>query len=153
MLNLGKSSIKTGVKAIDEEHLKYFDILSTFLDKIDSSERTELFEELVDYVIYHFSHEEELMEKYNYAYITAHKQQHKYFKDRIWEISNKYANSNLPVDMTAKMKINNLLFDWFVKHIQTVDKKLCEFILEEQKNTPAITKILNHFLDLLKKNP
>lgn len=152
MLNLSKSSIKTGVKAIDEEHLKYFDILSTFLDKIDSNERTELFDELIDYVIYHFSHEEELMEKYNYPHVGAHKQQHRYFKDKIWELSNKYANNNLPIDMTTKMKINNLLFDWFVKHIQTIDKRLCQFIIEEQKHTPAITKILNHFLDLLKKS-
>lgn len=109
MLNLSRSSIKTGVKAIDEEHLKYFDILSSFLDKIDSNERAELFDELIDYVIYHFSHEEELMEKYNYAHTGAHKQQHRYFKDKIWELSNKYANSNLPIDTTAKMKINNLL--------------------------------------------
>jgi hemerythrin-like metal-binding protein len=152
MLNLEKSSVRTGVELIDVEHFKYFDILSSFLDKLDSNERPKLFEELVNYVIYHFSHEEELMEKYDYDYIAAHKQQHKYFKNQIWEISHKFAKGDSPIDINAKMQINNILFDWFVKHIQTVDKRLCQFILEKQKSCPSITKLLDNFMRLFQKS-
>jgi hemerythrin-like metal-binding protein len=150
MLKLDRASIKTGVELVDSQHYKYFDILSVLLDKLGTEDHSELFNELVDYVVYHFSTEEELMDKYKYERTRQHKKEHEYFKNKIWEFSRLYGNNNRPVDATAKLEISGLLLDWFVNHIQTVDKRLCKFTLEHTKTNSGMSKMLDSLLNLFK---
>ena len=146
MSGLDKASIRTGVELVDQQHLKYFDLLISFLNRMAQKEdHSNLFSDFVDYVVYHFSTEEELMEKYHYDQTLQHKKQHAYFKDKVWEFGQVYANKE-EMDVNKKMEISNFLFDWFVHHIRTVDKRLCNFILTQAKENASVSGMLNRLL-------
>ncbi|MFA7229857.1 MAG: hemerythrin family protein [Victivallaceae bacterium] len=147
-LQLNKASIRTGVVLIDKQHFKYFDIVSSLMDSLSNQVPAgKLFQDLNDYVIYHLSTEEGLMEKYGYEKMAAHVKQHDFFREKIKEYSALCARVR-DIDVNMKMKISNLLIDWFVNHIQTVDRKLCDFILANSKHDSGIVEKLKSLLNI-----
>jgi len=144
---LNKASIRTGVELIDKQHFKYFSIVNNMLDNLGDKEQNKtLFKDLNNYVIYHFKTEEDFMNKYNYDKTVQHIRQHDYFRDKVKELTRLYSKTS-DFDVNAKMKISCLLIDWFVKHIQTVDKHLCEFILTQSKMDSGIMAKLKSLLN------
>lgn len=147
-LQLNKASIRTGVVLIDKQHFKYFDLVSSLMDNLSNHATTrKLFKALNDYAVYHFSTEEELMEEYGYDKMAAHIKQHDFFREKIKEHTALCARVR-DIDINEKMKISNLLIDWFVNHIQTVDHKLCEFILTHSKHDSGIVEKLKSLLNI-----
>lgn len=55
-------------------------------------------------------------------------------------------SKNSDLDFNAKIKISGLLIDWFVKHIQTTEKRLCEFILTQSNIDSSIMAELKSIL-------
>jgi len=45
---------------------------------------------LVDYTVHHFSAEEKLMEKYNYAALVAHRAEHKALTAKVMEFKKEF---------------------------------------------------------------
>ena len=86
------------------------------------------------------------MKKYNYDKMAQHMAQHDYFRDKIKELTRLYSKTS-DFDVNVKMKISYLLIDWFVKHIQTVDKRLCEFILTQSAMDSGIMAKLKFLLN------
>ena len=141
-LILNDADIMTGVELIDKHHLKYFSIANDLLAHLDDKDKNErLFNDLNAYAVYHFDTEEEFMDKFNYDKTQQHKEQHEFFKSKIKELSYLYLVSGR-LDEDAKNRISSLLIDWFVNHIQVVDKLLCNFILEHSKTDHGIVEKL-----------
>ncbi|MFA6101442.1 MAG: hemerythrin family protein [Victivallaceae bacterium] len=146
-MKLNKASIRTGVDLIDKQHFKYFSIVNAVMDGLGDKEQNKtLFKDLNNYVIYHFKTEEDFMNKYNYDKMDVHVKQHDYFRDKIKELTKQYSKTS-DFDVNVKMKISCLLIDWFVKHIQTVDKHLCEFILTQSAMDSGIMAKLKSLLN------
>lgn len=145
-LILNDADIMTGVELIDKHHLKYFSIANNLLARIEDKEKNEhLFKELNAYVVYHFDTEEEFMDKFNYDKTPQHKEQHEFFKNKIKELSYLYLVTG-SLDEKAKNKISSALIDWFVNHIQVVDRRLCNFILEHSRTDTGIVEKLRYKL-------
>ena len=72
--------LSVGLHEIDEDHrnlVKIFNILNRSLSKGESPEYlAAVLEELVNYTVWHFSHEERLMLKFGYEEIEQHKAEH-----------------------------------------------------------------------------
>ena len=66
--------------------------------------------------------------------------------NKVKELTRLYSKTS-DFDVNVKMKISCLLIDWFVKHIQTVDKHLCEFILTQSKMDSGIMAKLKSLLN------
>lgn len=152
-LILKNADIITGVELIDKHHLKYFSMVNYLLEHIEDKEKDErLFFELNAYVVYHFDTEEEFMDKFDYDKTLQHKEQHEFFKDKIKELSYLYLVSGI-LDEESKSKIKHMLIDWFVNHIQVVDKRLCNFILERSQAEPGIiAKLKSKLHDFILKH-
>lgn len=121
-------SVEIGL--IDSHHQKFFKLFSEMLNAIKISKDFEdlkknflnVHQELVDYTVYHFSFEEEMMGKYNYPDLDSHKNAHRIFTEKIakYEIQ----STNEFVHFCFE------LFDWLVDHIYFVDRKYAKYFKE-----------------------
>lgn len=115
---------------IDEEHRKLFEIAERtyqllhndyLSDKYDNI--SDILQELKDYTIEHFRHEEEYMEKIQYKRMFTQKMQHRAFIQKLEE----YSSWNLDRSQDDVIQdIFKFLTDWLTKHIYESDKLIGE---------------------------
>jgi hemerythrin len=93
----------------------------------DQFERT--IHDAVDYVKYHFSTEEKIMEKTSYPGMADHKKEHAEFIQKVLE-DVKYFEEGKPF---VPNQFVRFLKDWVLSHIAITDSKLGDFLTELQK--------------------
>ena len=88
-----KPEYYTGIKFVDEEHKKLFDIANTVYDLLiddfipDKYDYImEVVNELKEYAQYHFTHEEQYMNEIRYRKFLSHKVEHDEFIEKINEL-------------------------------------------------------------------
>ena len=125
-------ALKVGYFAIDEQHKELFDIINELHEAIkEKRKKGDIdmgFTFLDNYIRAHFSLEESLMIKKSYPSIEEHKSQHVYFLDTFNKIKESF-NANAEENIWGGLgELEDLLRDWFINHIMTIDKKLGEFV-------------------------
>ena len=125
-----KDEYLVGIEMIDEEHRKLFEIAERtyqllhndyLSDKYDNI--SDILQELKDYTIEHFRHEEEYMEKIQYKRMFTQKMQHRAFIQKLEE----YSSWNLDRSQDDVIQdIFKFLTDWLTKHIYEGDKLIGE---------------------------
>lgn len=125
--------MNTGIKIIDEQHKKLFELVNRIIISIEEENQIENIEEFlcdaIDYTQYHFKTEEKLFEKMNIdkEKIEDHKKEHfnfidivnNLYRDLESDISNKH---NYGIEMATELY--RFLAKWLVNHIITKDKTL-----------------------------
>ena len=124
-----KDEYLVGIEMIDEEHRKLFEIAERtyqllhndyLSDKYDNI--SDILQELKDYTIEHFRHEE-YMEKIQYKRMFTQKMQHRAFIQKLEE----YSSWNLDRSQDDVIQdIFKFLTDWLTKHIYESDKLIGE---------------------------
>ncbi|WP_300747644.1 bacteriohemerythrin [uncultured Brachyspira sp.] len=126
---------KVGYKKIDDQHLELIEIINDLYDCMDNqnsedellkSEFKKALRKTVDYVSYHFSYEEKIMQAIEYNKMSEHSAYHREFAQTIYNYVKSYENGSLDA-------INNLvqyLKDWFLNHILVTDKKFITEVKE-----------------------
>lgn len=124
-----KDEYLTGIKSIDDEHRKLFEIAdkvyelyhNDFIpDKYDYI--FDVFTELKDYAVMHFEHEEAYMESINYKKMFTQKIQHKEFTEKVLQMFEKLdANHHQDGLIEDTLKF---LTDWLIEHILYNDKEI-----------------------------
>lgn len=125
-----KDEYLVGIEMIDEEHRKLFEIAERtyqllhndyLSDKYDNI--SDILQELKDYTIEHFRHEEEYMEKIQYKRMFTQKMQDRAFIQKLEE----YSSWNLDRSQDDVIQdIFKFLTDWLTKHIYESDKLIGE---------------------------
>lgn len=127
---------RTGIALIDDEHKKLFEIMEKAdeaihddisYDKYDHI--IEILDEMREYTNFHFSDEENLMEKINYPSLQAQKKAHESFVDKLNEVDLDEA------DEEQEAYLNDLLsflLKWLSGHILGMDKKIGDFVRENR---------------------
>lgn len=119
-----------GVPAIDEQHRKLFEIANRaysvlknelLVDKYDQI--VNIFDELKDYTIYHFSFEENYMKSIGYRRFLSHKVQHDDFIQKINETDLNKLDENQEQYLIDTLEY---VVDWIEKHILGVDKRIVQ---------------------------
>jgi hemerythrin len=117
-----------GVKAIDEQHKRLFDIANRayqllrnelVLDKYDQI--VDIFEELKDYTVYHFTYEERYMAEIGYKKLLSHKVYHDDFIEKVKDIDFNKVDQDQEQYLTG---ILDFVVHWIKDHILGVDKKI-----------------------------
>ncbi len=114
---------------VDKQHKKLIELLNqlytAFLQNQSHQILLDIITELKKYTIYHFKTEEAIFDKFGFVFSREHKNEHKFFTEKILEFAEKY-NKN-PHALTTELL--DFLFNWVVNHILISDKKyqsLCE---------------------------
>ena len=128
------SSFSVGIDIIDEQHMKLIELTNKLYNSCTSDEGKtksdsiflDVIHEIIDYVNYHFTTEEKVMNKSNYPECQLHKQQHEDFAK---EVLAKVEEFNLH-KINASPSFVHYLKDWVLNHIAVSDKKMGEHLLE-----------------------
>lgn len=121
-----KDEYLTGIRMIDEEHKRLFEIADSLyylqkeeflVDKYDQIQG--ILNELKDYTLLHFEHEEKYMESIAYKKMFTQKVQHDALRKQIeeWDIE----SIDERQDETIQ-EILTIVTDWLVNHILNQDK-------------------------------
>ena len=118
----------SGIPEIDRQHNELFKILYRLKDSMntrDENQESKIFlDELRNYVKFHFSYEERLMEKCNYSDLKNHKDVHSDFSNLINEASISFAVSN-----QLSKKTIQFVEDWLIYHIEVEEELFHTFLV------------------------
>ncbi len=121
-----KEEFLTGIEEIDREHQKLFEIADkaymTLMDRFIHDKYdyiVEILNELKDYALTHFQHEEEYMMKINYKKLFSQKVEHQDFVDKIASYDLDKLDEN---QKDSIVEILDFLNNWLVNHILKSDK-------------------------------
>jgi len=113
----------TNVREIDKQHRKIVgylnDLFALSQKEFNTKETDKAITNLEDYIKYHFSAEEEYMQKVKYEGFDQQKQQHDAFIDKVYEYRKSFAKDKKII----VVNLFNFVWDWFAKHILIMDKK------------------------------
>jgi hemerythrin len=117
----------TGEPQIDEQHQQIFKYINQLhaalkLEK-DEKEINEVLLGLMEYSIYHFKLEEQMMEQVNYPQYESHKEEHQIFIDRLTKLEIDLKNHNKSITL----RLLKFLKVWFSGHILNIDHKFVQF--------------------------
>lgn len=113
-----------GIDSVDNQH-KQLVVLINQLDEVvalgaDQQTIIETVNELFDYTVYHFQHEDELMQQagYNPDMLAKHRQQHQEFADKMLGVQ---AEAKIDTSVISK-DLLDFLVEWLCHHTLKTDK-------------------------------
>lgn len=120
-----KDTFNTGYKRIDEQHEKFVGMLNRLYDinadkdlsnpKI-RQEFNSVLRDTIDYMVYHFRTEEDIMKAINYKNIVKHSSKHRDFSNKILGEVKTYTANNYIVGLITYLR------NWLFNHILIEDK-------------------------------
>lgn len=122
------SRFSVGVPLIDEHHQHLIRLLNraydNFINKGQADDLGKLFDELIDYAIYHFSAEEQIMQDNRFPGLELHKKEHETFRQRVVEMDNDFHR----MKGVTPLEILTFLYNWFSTHILESDAEIGRFL-------------------------
>ncbi len=122
---------KTNVKVCDDQHKKLFAMVNKLYDAMREGKGKEvmgeILNELLRYTLYHFSTEEELMEKYSYPGFIWHKKEHTELANKAKALKERFEAG----EFIMSVEVLNFLKDWLNNHTVGSDKKYGTFLNEK----------------------
>jgi hemerythrin len=115
--------LSVGIEFIDRQHQEMFNRINRLLraiGEIGGAEQvvsTAAF--LQEYVVEHFTAEEEQMVLYEYPGLAQHKEHHEYFRGEVAKLCRRLEEQG--TDEKLLVEAQELLVDWFHDHILQVD--------------------------------
>lgn len=124
-------SLLTGISTVDNQHKELFKRINEFLDSAGRNREKipEISNFLQNYIVNHFGTEERLMLRTGYPDYTAHKNAHEKYSQDFKRLREGIEKEGINVKITVEM--NHLLVDWWINHINNVDKKMAEFVRDK----------------------
>lgn len=129
-----KDEFKLGIKIIDDQHKKFIGLIvrlyKTIYEQKTKNELKKILNELVKYKRYHFSTEEKYFKKFNYKGTSSHINAHNKFNKEIEKFIKKIDNN----EMEIAFELIDFLEDWFLDHLNDMDKKYVKCFKEHGLN-------------------
>lgn len=127
-----KDAYNCNIAEIDKQHKRLFEIGSNIYDVASLNDHydhydeiMEILAELTDYTIYHFSYEEELLQKHGFTGYEMHKVEHDFFVKKLKKISRKDIEGE---QNSTLMEIVSFVADWISGHILHTDMNYRDFL-------------------------
>ncbi|MBL7004708.1 MAG: bacteriohemerythrin [Gammaproteobacteria bacterium] len=123
--------LSVGIEDIDHDHKRLINLINNLQTAVlypagESYERQAL-KDLIDYTVYHFDREEELMQKYDYPDFDAHQQTHKNMIEKVNNYVDRYESDS----EEAIGELLKFLKIWLIKHIAGTDQEYSDHIKQK----------------------
>lgn len=131
-----EESYSVGIPEFDGHHRHLFELLNKAYDASMLSKQREVFSdivsELAEYIYYHFTAEEQLMERFSYPDLVAHRDEHTLFSRKITDCRKILSTSNdeCTIDL---VELTQFLMNWLTHHIIEVDKQYSHLLQSEKR--------------------
>jgi len=129
--------LSVNVDLIDGQHKQLVEKINKFHNALIENRGKmyvrETLKFLKDYTVFHFSTEEELMEKYDYPDKDTEyqKKQHSNFVNTIDKLEEQFKKEGATENFM--ISVQRFILDWIILHISNIDKKLGAFLLEKDE--------------------
>lgn len=139
MANLALTAVKkTGIKLIDDQHLVLLNLIRDFDDAINGKKEKitleKIFEELINYIDYHFKAEENLLIESGYPDFDEHKKKHDQLISQALNFQEKH-KKGIP-NLEAEIMI--FLTEWIVSHINKSDMAYVSHVTGNKDNNSGL---------------
>ena len=128
-------TLATGIDDIDNQHKELFDRLDQLLiamkDRKGKGEVINTLNFLEEYVIKHFSEEEEIQKKNSYPKLNEQQVQHEELKKELKELRKVFETSG--ESALLALNIQGKMIKWCKNHIMNLDKDLGKFLMEKAR--------------------
>lgn len=122
------SNFSVDLAEFDLEHQKLVAMINSLHAAMKAGKGREamgtLLDEISDYVLKHFAHEEKLMVQHSYPKYKEHKTAHDDFVKKVKELRSLHDQKLLQANQFL-----NMLRDWLINHICNTDKQYSSFFL------------------------
>jgi hemerythrin len=131
-----QNSYSVGIKMVDEQHKELIKFTNTLFNScLTGHEQSRaaflnIIHEAVNYIDYHFSTEEKIMERVNYPDLPEHRGEHKSFVREVFVKVEDFSSGKLLVPLTFVY----FLRDWVFHHIAVCDKKMGDYLIALKKS-------------------
>jgi hemerythrin len=119
-----------GIDEIDDDHSKLINLFNILNHSITEGAATDyiaaVLEELINCTVWHFSHEERLMLKYDYDAFEEHKADHQDLVASVRELQQKFLQTG-KLDDKEQLEF---LERWLTEHILVADIRLGSHLIE-----------------------
>lgn len=126
------ANLSVGVSEFDQEHKKLILMINSLHDAMKAGKGKEvlakILDEVTEYALKHFAHEEKLMVQYKYPEYKEHKTVHDNFVKTVIELRKQHDQQLLQAG-----KLLKTLQDWLVHHINNIDKRYSTFFVGVMK--------------------
>lgn len=115
---------------IDRQHQKLFAIVNELHESVTAgAERSALariFDELIDYTIYHFQTEERYFAELDYPDAATHKREHDDLTRQVVKLHEQFVEG----DLVISFELLDFLYDWLMTHTGDSDIKFKSYLNE-----------------------
>jgi hemerythrin len=124
-----------GIPIVDEQHKELLALTNALYQACRQGDETarlqfkEAVHSTVDYVKFHFSAEEKILERVKYPAIAKHKQEHEGFVKKVLEEVKSFESGKTFIPNAFA----RFLRDWILTHIALSDKEYTEYITRLKK--------------------
>jgi hemerythrin len=122
-------NFSVNIPSIDNQHKKLVEAINVFYNNLSKKRSKEVISDtlfqLKKYTDYHFKSEEELMKRFGFKGLTAHKKEHDLFIEKINEMQEKLNTGKL----LLTIELANFLKDWLSHHVLNTDKEYSAFLV------------------------
>ncbi len=119
-----------GIKEVDQQHKKLFEMLSKLHTAIVNGEEQStlatILDDLIEYTVYHFQSEEELLLKHGCPDYNKQKSAHDKLTVQAVELQQQFHDGSA----TISFELLDFLHDWLVEHTTGLDRKMIPFMKE-----------------------
>jgi hemerythrin len=117
-----------GIEEIDDQHMKLVGMINSLHEGMRSGKGREVtasvLQSLMEYALYHFRTEEDLMKRYDYQGLLEHRTEHLVFMDRVGEMAKRHGGG----EYLVSLELNDFLKEWLSDHILSTDRKYAPYI-------------------------
>jgi len=115
--------LSVGVKEIDGQHQRLVSLINDLHDAMLAKRGKDVLgkvlADLAAYTQYHFSAEEQYMQKFGYAGLPAHRREHQAFVAKVSEFAQGFEEGRLGLSI----QVMNFLSQWVATHIRGSDTR------------------------------
>jgi len=125
-----RADLEIGIEAIDNQHKALVESMNNLLEACAAGKAKQevgkTLDFLSDYVITHFSYEQEYQRKYAYPGYGDHLKLHQFLLQEVEELKKKFEEEGATLHFT--IQFNKKIIDWFINHIGKADKDFASYI-------------------------
>jgi hemerythrin len=129
MLIEWSDELATGSAKIDEQHKELFKRINALLEACrlgkGNAEIEKMMQFLNEYVVVHFSEEENYMLRYSYPGYERHKAEHIKFMENFRKLKAEFDNDGPGFLLVLRTK--EMIIQWLLDHIRKIDRALGSF--------------------------
>lgn len=122
---------RLGFEMIDSQHQEIFRLFDQVSTRLETQDYHGMVDQIVrfldEYIVYHFSQEEEFQEFVGYPQVEEHRVFHQQFIAEFERYKQSLKGNGPPMNAIRGL---NMLADWLVEHIQKEDYRLVRYIKE-----------------------